>query len=80
MSEVGTITKLQFFIVSAFSKELFRGNPAAVCICPSELPVSIMQKISNELGFSESAFIVQSGESISLRWFSPKSEVENLDI
>ena len=70
----------QFYIVDAFTKERFGGNPAGVVIFgageayPED---SIMQKTAAELRYSETVFIVpQADGSFRLRYFTPASEVD----
>ena len=64
------------YIVDAFTKEDFRGNPAAVCVL-QEWPADIlMQKIAIENNLSETAFVVKEGEKYHIRWFTPGKEVD----
>eukprot|EP00871_Galdieria_phlegrea_P005091 jgi/Galph1/5583/GphlegSOOS_G4249.1 len=75
---------LQGFLVDAFvNDELFSGNPAAVCLIPSGRSISdsLMQKLASEFNQSETAFIQRMSSSLdgavySLRWFTPRVEVE----
>lgn len=47
------------FIVDAFTAEVFRGNPAAVCIFNDSFPqTESLQKIAKEMNLSETAFVV----------------------
>jgi len=65
--------------VDAFTTELFRGNPAAVCPTDTWLSDDVMQHIAAENNLSETAFVVpdESGEAdFGLRWFTPKAEVD----
>jgi len=48
-----------FFQVDAFSKEPFRGNPAAVCLMPCDLDESLYQSIAQKMNLSETAFVEQ---------------------
>ncbi len=61
--------------VDAFTGELFRGNPAAVCPLEEWLPDPLMQSIAAENNLSETAFFVPKGEDWELRWFTPVSEI-----
>ncbi|CAL2040651.1 unnamed protein product [Caenorhabditis brenneri] len=70
------------FIIDAFTKDSFAGNPAAVCLIPKVLKDEEYLKISAEFNLSETAFPVPIGTSdfknasqFSLRWFTPKTEV-----
>lgn len=71
---------MKFYIVDAFTEELFGGNPAGVvileegCEFPSD---SIMQKTAAELRYSETAFIKPLvPDQFQLRYFTPVAEVE----
>ena len=69
---------LTFYQVDAFTREVFRGNPAAVCPLEQWLPDDLMQKVALENNLSETAFFVPravSGE-YDLRWFTPAAEVD----
>lgn len=68
--------KIKIFQVDAFAEELFTGNPAAVCLLDNWLPDDIMQKIAMENNLAETAFIKPHGENWSIRWFTPKVEVD----
>jgi len=62
--------------IDAFTKEPFKGNPAAVCILPAPQSESWMQNVAREMNLSETAFLVQQDEGFHLRWFTPAVEVE----
>ena len=65
--------------VDAFTTELFRGNPAAVCPTEAWLSDEVMQSIALENNLSETAFVVpdrSENADFGLRWFTPKSEVD----
>lgn len=64
------------YVVDAFTKEVFKGNPAAVCIMEQWLSDDTMQKIAVENNLSETAFAIKNGNSYHLRWFTPGGEVE----
>lgn len=64
------------YIVDAFAEEIFRGNPAAVCVMDKWLNEQIMQNIAIENNLSETAFAVKEGSAYRLRWFTPGGEVE----
>jgi PhzF family phenazine biosynthesis protein len=67
--------KIPIYQVDAFAKELFKGNPAAVCPVSQWLPDVIMQKIGLENNLSETVFIVKEGNDYHIRWFTPLAEV-----
>lgn len=64
------------YIIDAFTDEVFKGNPAAVCVMKQWLSDDIMQKIALENNLSETAFAVRSGDHYSLRWFTPGGEID----
>lgn len=68
--------KLQLFQVDAFTDELFKGNPAAVCPLDKWLPPGTMQNIALENNLSETAFYIKEDEGFALRWFTPSTEVD----
>lgn len=68
--------KLTLYQVDAFTKTVFGGNPAAVCILEDWLVTHLMQKIAQENNLAETAFIVQKNSTFELRWFTPETEVD----
>lgn len=68
--------KLPFYQVDAFADELFKGNPAGVCICDEPLDEKTMQRIATENNLSETAFITKRGDEYDIRWFTPTVEVD----
>ncbi|MEM9981127.1 MAG: PhzF family phenazine biosynthesis protein [Bacteroidota bacterium] len=70
------IKPLRLFQVDAFTNQLFRGNPAAVCISEHWLEATIMQAIAAENNLSETAFAVKkTTDQYETRWFTPTTEV-----
>lgn len=67
---------VKIYQVDAFADELFKGNPAAVCILPEPRQDTWMQAVAQEMNLSETAFLHKQGEDYSLRWFTPEVEVE----
>ena len=68
--------QLTQYVIDAFSRNLFGGNPAAVVVLEDFLSDELMQQIAAENNLSETAFLVPKGESHHIRWFSPLSEIE----
>ena len=68
--------KVPYFQVDAFTERAFSGNPAGVCLLDRWLPESVLQQIAEENNLSETAFLVGSGGSWDLRWFTPTVEVD----
>src|SRR5580700_7435024 len=66
---------IPYYHVDAFTSELFRGNPAGVCVLPAFPADSVMQKIAAENRHSETAFVVPRADGdFYLRWFTPEVE------
>ena len=66
---------LRMYQVDAFTREVFAGNPAAVCPLESWPDEQIMQGIAMENNLSETAFFAPEGDGFRLRWFTPRQEV-----
>ncbi|MBR2182423.1 MAG: PhzF family phenazine biosynthesis protein [Acidaminococcaceae bacterium] len=64
------------YVVDAFSKEVFHGNQAAVCVMEQWIPEELMMNITKENNFSETAFTVKEGNAYHLRWFTPGGEID----
>jgi PhzF family phenazine biosynthesis protein len=67
---------IPIYQVDAFHHELFKGNPAAVCLLEEWLPYETMQAIGMENNLSETAFIVKVDAGYEIKWFTPLSEVD----
>lgn len=69
--------KIPFYQVDAFSRKIFGGNPAAICILQSWPDDNTLQSIAAENNLSETAFLVQSSKGkYALRWFTPTVEID----
>jgi len=68
--------KRTIYQVDAFTRDVFKGNPAAVCIMDQWPEEELMQRIANENNLSETAFAVPVGECYEIRWFTPEMEVD----
>lgn len=66
---------LQIFQVDAFTRNVFGGNPAAVCPLSKWLADQAMLKIAAENNLSETAFFVRKEDFYEIRWFTPTTEV-----
>ncbi|MFD0897761.1 PhzF family phenazine biosynthesis protein [Loigolactobacillus binensis] len=64
------------YLVDAFTKEIFKGNPAAVCIVNAFPTEQLMQNIAQENRLSETAFVVKNNAQYELRWFTPGGEID----
>src|ERR1700722_12536359 len=67
---------LPIFQVDAFSNDVFRGNPAAICPLEKWLPDETLQSIASENNLAETAYFVRTGDRFHLRWFTPGCEVD----
>lgn len=67
---------MTIYQVDAFTNKPFSGNPAGVCITKNPLDERTMQSIAAEMNLAETAFLVKGAEGYSLRWFTPKAEVD----
>ncbi len=68
--------RLTIYQVDAFAKEVFKGNPAAICPLDEWLDAELMQKIALENNLSETAFFVKRDGFYEIRWFTPTFEIE----
>lgn len=66
---------MKIYQVDAFTGTPFAGNPAAVCVLESEKPDAWMAALAAEMNLSETAFLRETGDVYSLRWFTPATEV-----
>jgi PhzF family phenazine biosynthesis protein len=67
---------MKYYVVDAFTDELFHGNPAGICLLESAVSDGTMQKIAFENNLSETAFLLAENGKYRLRWFTPKVEVD----
>lgn len=68
---------IPLFHVDAFTREIFGGNPAAVCPLEAWLPDALLYRIAAENNLPETAFFVKTGEGrYDLRWLTPTTEVD----
>ncbi|MBL8171145.1 MAG: PhzF family phenazine biosynthesis protein [Acidobacteria bacterium] len=63
--------------VDAFTREAFKGNPAAVCLLTEPQSAEWMQRVAAEMNLAETAFLVPraNDDGFDLRWFTPAIEV-----
>ena len=64
------------YVVDAFTDQVFKGNPAAICVLKKWLPDNLMQDIARENNLSETAFTVKNKSRYELRWFTPGGEID----
>ena len=69
--------KINIKLIKAFTRDRDNGNPAGVVLDADSLSEKNMLKISSDLGFSESAFVMRSEKAdYKVRFFSPTQEVD----
>ena len=67
---------MRVFQVDAFTNEIFKGNPAAVCLFVENEDDAWLQNMAKEMNLSETAFLNPFKEGFNLRWFTPAIEVD----
>jgi PhzF family phenazine biosynthesis protein len=67
---------IPLYHLDAFTREPFRGNPAAVCLLEEPLDEQTMLAIAAENNLPATAFVAPDGADLGLRWFSPVAELE----
>jgi PhzF family phenazine biosynthesis protein len=68
--------KFDLYQIDAFTDTIFGGNPA--CVVPlDQWPTDeVLLKIAKENGVPETAFFIDNGDKIHLRWFTPDIEMD----
>lgn len=66
----------KYYVVDAFADEVFKGNPAGVCLLDEWPEEEIMRRIAAENNLSETAFLVPRSGYYDIRWFTPADEVD----
>ncbi|MEM6524867.1 MAG: PhzF family phenazine biosynthesis protein [Bacteroidota bacterium] len=66
---------LPIYQIDAFTTEVFKGNPAAVCPLEKWPEDEVLQSIAAENNLAETAFFVNREGGFELRWFTPVVEV-----
>ncbi len=67
---------LPLFLIDAFADQPFTGNPAAVVLLDAPRPDAWMQSLAGEMNQAETAFLRRTEAGWSLRWFTPRAEVD----
>ena len=67
---------LTVYQVDAFTTEVFKGNPAAICPLDEWIDADLMQRIALENNLSETAFFVKNEDVYEIRWFTPTFEID----
>ena len=68
--------ELNLYQIDAFTSKVFGGNPA--CVVPLlQWPTDdLLLKITKENAVAETAFYIDKGDKIQLRWFTPEIEMD----
>lgn len=69
------VSMIKTYLVDAFTSQIFKGNPAGVCLLTNEIDTVLMQSIALELGQAETAFCYPLDDKYMIRWFTPKHEM-----
>lgn len=64
------------YVIDAFESGPFTGNPAAVVPLERWPEDSMLQAIAAQNNLSETAYLVDRGTEIDLRWFTPSQEID----
>jgi PhzF family phenazine biosynthesis protein len=67
---------IELYHVDAFCKDVFSGNPAAVCPLESWPDDALLKNIAMENNLAETAFYVKEKDRYHIRWFTPVTEVD----
>uniref|UniRef100_A0A8C4QPD1 Phenazine biosynthesis like protein domain containing n=1 Tax=Eptatretus burgeri TaxID=7764 RepID=A0A8C4QPD1_EPTBU len=75
--------RIPLYVVDAFSRQPFCGNPAAVCLLNTTMAEKTYQSVAAEMNLSETAFVqtlserdtLSTASRFSLRWFTPTQEI-----
>lgn len=65
-----------YYVVDAFTKEHYHGNPAGICLLDEWLNDTVLQGIAFENNLAETAFLVKRDGYYDLRWFTPEVEID----
>ena len=68
--------ELELFQIDTFTDKVFGGNPACVVPLNYWLPDDLLFKIAKENAVAETAFFIDKGDKIHLRWFTPEIEMD----
>ncbi len=68
--------KLNLYQIDAFTDRVFGGNSACVVPLDKWLPNDVLLSIAKENAVAETAFFVDKGDKIHLRWFTPEIEMD----
>ncbi|MGK2877727.1 MAG: PhzF family phenazine biosynthesis protein [Solirubrobacterales bacterium] len=64
------------YVIDAFENGPFTGNPAAVVPLEDWPEDSVLQAVAAQNNLSETAYFIDRGNEIELRWFTPSQEID----
>ncbi|MFB4164816.1 PhzF family phenazine biosynthesis protein [Alteribacillus sp. JSM 102045] len=64
-----------FYLINAFTKDPFRGNPAAIVLLNEEKSDEWLKSYAQEINQPITTFVKKDQEGYNLRWFTPVSEI-----
>ncbi len=68
---------MNFFLVNAFTKDAYCGNPAAICLLESQLSDHELQRIATENNVPATVFLWKKGNTeFDVRFFTPEYELD----
>jgi PhzF family phenazine biosynthesis protein len=67
---------IEFYHVDTFCKDLFSGDPAAVCPLEEWPAEKYLRNIAAESYLTKTAFFVREQNHFYIRWFTPEAEVD----
>lgn len=68
--------KIKYYHIDSFTNEVFKGNPAGVCVLSEWPSDKIMHMIAMENGLPETAFFIKENGTYHIRWFTPNIEMD----
>lgn len=68
--------KITLYHIDAFTKKIFHGNPAAVCVLPEWLADEDLHAIAKENNLPVTTFLVQKEKKYYIRWITPEYELD----
>jgi len=68
--------KFELYQIDAFTDKVFGGNPACVVPLNNWLPDEMLLNIAKENAVAETAYFINKGDKIHLRWFTPEIEMD----
>ncbi len=67
---------MKYYVVDAFTDQVFKGGPAGVLFRNAWLDDEVMQNIAMENNLADTAFVTKQDGEYYLRWFMPKAEID----